>query len=101
MSIVKKSILAATLAATALATTSPAMARDYYYRGHDNNTAAIAIGAGVVGLALGAIIASDHDHDRYRERYYDRGYAYAPGYGRVDAICAVHGGFWRQSADHR
>lgn len=78
MSIIKKTILGTALAASALAATTPAMARDYY-RGHDN-TAAVAIGAGVVGLALGAIIASSNDHDRYRDRYYDSGYAYGPAY---------------------
>ena len=44
------------------------------YRHHGNGGAALA--AGVVGLALGAAIASDHG-------YYDRGYYgnYGPGYG--------------------
>lgn len=69
MNIVKKGILTATLAATALVTTSPALARDY--RGNGDNTAAIAIGVGVVGLALGALIASS-DNDRGRDRYDDR-----------------------------
>ncbi len=83
MSIFKKSILTGTLAATALVATAvtatPAAARDRHRGGDD--TAAIAIGAGVVGLALGAIIASsNNDRDRYRDRYYDRGYAYAPAY---------------------
>ncbi|MFC0205926.1 hypothetical protein [Novosphingobium soli] len=67
-SIGKKFILGAALSASALLATSPAQARDRYYdRGND--TAAIAIGAGVIGLALGAALA-DRD-DRY---YYDRGY---------------------------
>jgi len=78
MSILKKGVLATTLAASALVSTSPAMARDYY-RQHDN-TAAVAIGAGIVGLAIGAIAASSNDdrHDRYDRRYYDRdsGYYY-------------------------
>ncbi|MDE8650870.1 hypothetical protein [Novosphingobium album (ex Liu et al. 2023)] len=71
MNLFQKGILATTLAATALATTAPAMARDY--RDNDN-TAAVAIGAGVIGLALGAIIASsdDNDRDRYDNRYYVR-----------------------------
>ena len=59
--------LAAALAASALTASAPAMARDGYHdRGDD---AAIAIGAGVIGLALGAALA-DHG-DRH---YYDRGY---------------------------
>lgn len=73
MSIIKKGIIAATLAATALVSTaSPVMARDHYRR-HDNTTG-IAIGAGVIGLAVGALIASSsNDHDR-DSRYYDRRY---------------------------
>ncbi|KHK92588.1 hypothetical protein [Novosphingobium malaysiense] len=83
MSLIRKTVLAGTLAATALVTTAvtatPAAARDYHRGGDD--TAAVAIGAGVIGLALGAIIASsNNDHDRYRDRYYDRGYAYGPAY---------------------
>jgi hypothetical protein len=45
----------------------------------------VAIAAGVVGLALGAAIASDSGS---RGRYYDRGYRYSsdyePGYGYYD-----------------
>jgi hypothetical protein len=77
MSIFKKAALGTALAATALVSATPAMARDYH-RGHDN-TAAVAIGAGVIGLALGAIIASS-DNDRHRDRYYDSGYTYGPAY---------------------
>ena len=80
MSILKKSAIAATLAATALATTTPAMARDYHR--DNNNTAAVAIGAGIIGLAVGAIVASSNDHnDRYESRYQVRdGWYYRDGY---------------------
>lgn len=80
MSILKNSAIAATLAATALATSSPAMARDYH-RGNDN-TAAVAIGAGVIGLAIGAIVASSgNDRNRYDNRYHVRdGWYYNDGY---------------------
>lgn len=73
MNIFKKGVLATSLAASAvLASISPAAAQDY--RRDGDNTAAIAIGAGILGLAVGAIAASDND-DRYRDRrYYDRGY---------------------------
>lgn len=73
MNIFKKGVLATGLAASAvLASISPAAAQDYSRDG--DNTAAIAIGAGILGLAVGAIAASDND-DRYRDRrYYDRGY---------------------------
>jgi hypothetical protein len=77
--------LAVTLGATALvATATPAAARDRYYRGHrGGDDAAIAIGAGLVGLAIGAAIASDNRRDRYYGGYYDRGYyprSYYPRY---------------------
>ncbi len=68
----KKATLGATLAASALVTAAPAEAQRYRgYRDHRNNDAAVAIGAGVVGLAIGAAIASDR-----RDRYYDDGYYY-------------------------
>lgn len=73
MNIIKKGILATTLAASAIVGSAvPAMAQDRY-RDRDD-TAAIAIGAGVLGLAVGAIAASDNDRrDRryYNRRYYD------------------------------
>jgi hypothetical protein len=70
--LVKKTVLAAALGAGALVSTSPAMAQHRRHHG-DGDDAAIAVGAGVLGIAVGAAIASDHG-DRY---YYDRGY-----YGR-------------------
>ena len=64
----KKLGLGAALAASALLSASPAAARDPYYdRG--GNDAAVAIGAGIIGLAIGAAIA-----DRGDDRYYDRRY---------------------------
>jgi hypothetical protein len=85
---------AITLGGAVCATAAPAEAQHYrggynggYYgghHGHNNNGAAVA--AGVVGLALGAAIASNHG-GYYDRGYYDRGYgyygapAYAYGYG--------------------
>lgn len=69
--------LGSALAASALLAASPAEARDRYYRHHDDD-AAIAIGAGVIGLAIGAAIA-----DRSDDRYYDRGYYSERRYVRV------------------
>jgi hypothetical protein len=74
MNLFKKSAIAAGLAATALASTTPAMARDYH-RGNDN-TAAVAIGAGILGLAVGAIAASSNNRN---DRYYEDG-GYRGGY---------------------
>ncbi|MEO6716829.1 MAG: hypothetical protein ABIM50_06220 [Novosphingobium sp.] len=71
---------AAAVAVPALALMAlPAQARDGYYRGHrgGGDDAAIAIGAGVVGLALGAALASN---SRDRGYYYDDGYYYPRGY---------------------
>ncbi len=78
MNILRKAIVATTLAATALVTT-PAMAEHRDGRGGD--TAAIAVGAGIVGIALGAIIASGNKRDRWDDRYYVRdGWYYDDGY---------------------
>lgn len=66
--LLKKLALAAALSASVLAGASPAEARDRYY-GRGDNDAAIAIGAGIIGLAIGAAIA-----DRDDDRYYDRGH---------------------------
>jgi hypothetical protein len=68
MNIVRKAFLATTLAATALVSATPAMARDGH-RGRGDDTAAIAIGVGILGLAIGAIAASG-GRDRYDDRYY-------------------------------
>lgn len=80
MGIFKKATLATVLAATALTAATPAMARPYGHR--QDNTGAIVAG-GIIGLALGAIIASsanDRRHDDYRYRYADRGWQWREGY---------------------
>lgn len=59
----------AALAATCLGFTQGAEARDRWDRRSGGNDAAIAIGAGILGLAVGAAIA-----DRGDSRYYDRNY---------------------------
>ena len=71
--IFKKLTTAAVAGAVALTIAAPAEARDRYYRHRSGgNDAAIAIGAGVIGLALGAAIASGNRNDRYDydDRYY-------------------------------
>ncbi|MBB4858229.1 hypothetical protein HNO88_001548 [Novosphingobium chloroacetimidivorans] len=57
----------AALAATSLGFVQSAEARDRWGRGGGGDDAAIAIGAGIIGLAVGAAIA-----DRGDGRYYDR-----------------------------
>ena len=60
-----------------------AEARDRYYQRDRGNDAALAIGAGVVGLALGAAIASSNSRDRYyRDDYYRAPPRYYRGYPR-------------------
>ncbi|UIJ46406.1 hypothetical protein LZK98_05525 [Sphingomonas cannabina] len=88
----KKATLGLALGATALvATAAPAEAqrwrggwgRGYYHHHHDRTGPAIA--AGVLGLAVGAAIASG-SRDRYYDRpyYYDRGYYPRPYYYEDD-----------------
>lgn len=83
--------LAATTAISAVAFSTAASAYDYgsyrnhYSSRHDNNdVAGAAIAAGVIGLVLGAALASssnDH-HSYYDNGYYNRGYSnYGGGYG--------------------
>lgn len=71
----KKIGLGAVLAATALGAAAPAEAQRHWghggYYGHrGGDEAGAALLGGIVGLGLGAAIASNHD------RYYDRGYYY-------------------------
>jgi len=87
MNLIKKSMFAAGLAATALASTTPAMARDWHRGGND--TAAVAIGAGILGLAVGAIAASASNHDRYYDDRYD---GYGPAY--VEGWSYRDGYYW-------
>lgn len=80
MGIFKKTTLATVLVATALTAATPAMARPYGHR--SDNTGAIVAG-GIIGIALGAIIASsanDRHHGDYRYRYADRGWQWRDGY---------------------
>ena len=82
MSVLKKGLTAAVAAATLGTIATPAEARHRYYR-HRDNDAALAIGAGIVGLGIVAALASSH-RGRYYDPYYDRGYYghgyYRPGY---------------------
>ncbi len=88
MNLFRKTILSLALGAATLTTASPALADGWRGRHHGGggDDAAIAIGAGVVGLALGAAIASsgrddrrydgdyyyEGDYPRYRQYYYYR-----------------------------
>ncbi len=80
----RQAVLGVALVASAVvATAAPAEARDRYRHRGGGDDAAIAIGAGLIGLAVGAAIASDNRRDGYHDRrYYNRGYypAYRGGY---------------------
>ena len=91
--ILASALAALTFGGAVAATASPAQAehygyyRPYYYghRHHDSDDAAIAVAAGVAGLALGAALSSGDRGGRYyrsypsRSYYYDRGYGYYGG----------------------
>ena len=80
----KAALGAALIAATTLAA-APADARDYYRYGRHHDRTGTAIAAGVVGLAIGAALASnsrdryydDGYYPRYRSSYYPQSYYYA------------------------
>lgn len=74
--LIKKTVLGGALAVSTLVAVAPAEAQ--YYRGRRDRGGDVATGAiigGIVGLGLGAAIASNGR----RDRYYDRGYYYGPG----------------------
>lgn len=79
MNILKKATLATALAASALTAASPAMARDYGYR-HRGDTTGAAIAGGIIGLALGAVIASSVNHHDRDYDYRRNGWEYRDGY---------------------
>ena len=64
----KVAVFAATLAAGTMTAATSAQARDRYRDRNDD--AALAIGAGVIGLAVGAAIASGGRDRYYRDDYY-------------------------------
>lgn len=76
MMLTKAAIVTGAAAATFVAA-APAEAQRYHrYRDRGGDVAAGAIVGGIVGLGLGAAIASSN-----RDRYYDRGYYGRPYYG--------------------
>lgn len=71
--LITKAILAGALGAATLAAASPAMADDRRWHRHRDggDTAGAAVAGGIIGLALGAAIASNgRDRDYYDDRYY-------------------------------
>ena len=82
----RNAAIAATLGVATLMSATGAEARDRsWHRHRGGDDAAIAIGAGAVGLALGAAIASDRRGRYYDDRRYYRAYPgdyYYDGYPR-------------------
>ncbi|MDB5670781.1 MAG: hypothetical protein JWO25_1740 [Alphaproteobacteria bacterium] len=77
-SIIGKSIAGVVLASTVALSAAPADAQRY--RRHHGDDAAVAIGAGILGLGVGAAIASSsrnrgyYGNNYYDDRYYGNGY---------------------------
>ena len=49
---------------------------DQYYDRRDDNDAGVAIAAGVIGLAIGAMLGSSSSNSRYNSYGYNSGYGY-------------------------
>jgi len=69
MKLMSKVLLAGAMGATVMATAAPAQAHGWY-RGGGGNGAAVAVGAGILGLAVGAAIASDRPRGYVVEERY-------------------------------
>ena len=96
-------IAALTLGGAVAGAAAPANAEGwhggYYGHGgwHHDNGAGIAVAAGILGLAAGAAIASDHPRYYYDRPYYDDGYyspGYGYGYGYGYSTCISHRRIW-------
>jgi hypothetical protein len=75
-SVLKKAVIGLAAASTLAVTATPADAQRYRRYGHHHgDDAAVAIGAGILGLGIGAAIASSNNG------YYNRGYYNDPYYG--------------------
>jgi hypothetical protein len=83
--VLKKSLIGLAAVSTIAVTASPADAQYRRYRHHRGDDAAVAIGAGIIGLGIGAAIASGNNgyygRGYYGNGYYGRGYGYDRGYG--------------------
>jgi hypothetical protein len=102
---------AVTLGGAVAAAATPAAAQHYHggyhgYYGHHHDNAGPAIAAGVLGLALGAAIASNghgYGHSYYYDRpYYGGGYYdYDDGYYAPPRVCMTTRWVWDPYVGHR
>ena len=78
--LLRNSVAGLALASTLALTAAPADAQRYrrYHRHHDDD-AAWAIGAGIIGLGIGAALSNRSRGSYYDDGYYGRGY-YNRGY---------------------
>ncbi|HEX4737262.1 MAG TPA: hypothetical protein VH331_06855 [Allosphingosinicella sp.] len=91
-SVLKKVVLGLTAASTLAVTATPADAQRYYRHYHHGDRTGLAIGAGILGLGLGAAIASSN-RGYYRDPYYGGGYygdPYGYGYGYRGCVVRRH-----------
>lgn len=73
---IRKTMLGIGAAASVAVIAAPVEAQRYYRHRHNDDAAAAAIVGGIIGIGVGAAIASGS-----RDRYYDNGYYYGrPGY---------------------
>jgi len=81
----KKAGLGVAMVATAMSVAAPADAQRYGYRHHNRggNAAGAAIVGGIIGLGIGAAIASNNNNRYYDRGYYNNGY-YNNGYAQYD-----------------
>ena len=103
--IITAGIAALTLGGAVAGAAVPANAQGYHhgYYGHGGgwhggNGTGVAVAAGLLGLAAGAAIASDHPHyygggPYYGGGYYGGGY-YGGGYGYGYGTCVSHRRIW-------
>jgi ABC-type transport system substrate-binding protein len=99
-SVLKKAVLGIAVAVTA----TPADAQYYRRYRHHGDDAALAIGAGILGLGVGAAIASSNRgyYDPYYSGGYSRGYYADPYYGGYSGYYdPYYGGYAYRCRTHR
>ena len=94
---IRRAVLTVALLATTVGAAATAEARDRYGHRGGGDDAAIAIGAGVVGLAIGAALASDNRRGYYRDRHYRGRYYYPRSRYRTSYYYQSYPGYYYDS----